>query len=96
MSDLFGNHIVGFPTRRLKYCEAKLSAINVHVVPSSACTKQRFVNYLIRFGVELIFHNNMVNIWPAFLAHMSCRVGQISFPLIKESFCQLEWHNVCT
>ena len=23
MSDLFGNHIVGFPTRRLNYCEMR-------------------------------------------------------------------------
>ena len=23
MSDLFGNHIVGFPTRRLRYCNEK-------------------------------------------------------------------------
>ena len=34
MSDLFGNHIVGFPTRRLIYCAAK--AMIRHAVTASS------------------------------------------------------------
>ena len=29
MSDLFGNHIVGFPTRRLMYCHSFVSSVFV-------------------------------------------------------------------
>ena len=70
MSDLFGNHIVGFPTRRLKYRENGAS-----VVETLACKALYSYFMLQQAIVQNIFPEVQVPTRHAIPRAIACRVG---------------------
>ena len=48
VSDLFGNHIVGFPTRRLKFCRFRSDAFELHAI-ASLHNREGFVFVPVRY-----------------------------------------------
>ena len=66
MSDLFGNHIVGFPTRRLIYCVTTSLSFNLRcdVTPMKTlpCEDGFSSIYILNDNIQLIKRNKVKQI----------------------------------
>ena len=67
MSDLFGNHIVGFPTRWLSYCEAASVSMTVKCAELKPTWERLFL------GVSARLDSNQKLIVGTFLYFNICR-----------------------
>ena len=99
MSDLFGNHIVGFPTRWLIFWHFKQSVLSsawfVFITFIMIVTEAAHCTVIVIFLFYILHSPVQVNSWtiPKWYFFVTCKLSESVFELFNILFCELR--SVC-